>query len=107
MKKNSSFPVLIFVVILGIGAALAYAMYRVSADFEALWILGGAVVLGPSSSLPQFRLRISGARPWSCGSVSSAPFRDRDCFSLFRSSTRFPTGSTSVSSRLRSRRKKL
>ncbi len=45
MKKNSSFPVLIFVVILGIGVALAYAMHRVSADFEALWILGGALVL--------------------------------------------------------------
>jgi regulator of protease activity HflC (stomatin/prohibitin superfamily) len=45
MKKNSSFPALIFVVVLGIGAALAYARYRVSADFDGLWILGGAVVL--------------------------------------------------------------
>jgi len=45
MKKNSSFPALIFVVILGIGAVLAYAMHRVSADFEGLWTLGGAVVL--------------------------------------------------------------
>ena len=45
MKKNSSFPALIFVVILGIGSVLAYAMHRVSADFEALWILGGALVL--------------------------------------------------------------
>src|SRR5579863_1548680 len=45
MKKNSSFPVLIFIVIFGIGAALAYALHRVSADFGALWILGGAVVL--------------------------------------------------------------
>ena len=45
MKKNSSFPVLIFIVILGIGAALAYAMYRVSADFEGFWILGVAFVL--------------------------------------------------------------
>jgi regulator of protease activity HflC (stomatin/prohibitin superfamily) len=45
MKKNSSFPVLIFVVIFAIGAVLAYAMHRNSADFAALWILGGAVVL--------------------------------------------------------------
>jgi regulator of protease activity HflC (stomatin/prohibitin superfamily) len=45
MKKNSSFPMLIFVVILGIGAAIAYAMHRVSADFKGLWILGGALVL--------------------------------------------------------------
>jgi regulator of protease activity HflC (stomatin/prohibitin superfamily) len=45
MKKNSSFPVLIFVVIVAIGAASAYAMYRVSPDFRGVWILGGAVVL--------------------------------------------------------------
>jgi regulator of protease activity HflC (stomatin/prohibitin superfamily) len=45
MKKNSSFPVLIFVVILGIGAALAYAKYRITADFQGLWFLGGAFVL--------------------------------------------------------------
>ena len=45
MKRNSSFPALIFVVVLGIGAALAYARHRASADVEALWILGGAVVL--------------------------------------------------------------
>jgi regulator of protease activity HflC (stomatin/prohibitin superfamily) len=45
MKRNSSFPALIFVVVLGIGAALAYARHRASADVEALWILGSAVVL--------------------------------------------------------------
>ena len=45
MKKNSSFPALIFIVIVGIGAALAYAMYRVSLDLRGLWILGGCVVL--------------------------------------------------------------
>ena len=45
MKKNSSFPVLIFALILGLGGALAYAMYRRSANFEGLWILGSAVVL--------------------------------------------------------------
>ena len=45
MKKNSSFPVLIFALILGLGGALAYAMYRRSADFKGLWILGSAIVL--------------------------------------------------------------
>ncbi len=45
MKKNSSFPMLIFVVILAIGAALAYATYRASANSDALWIVGGAFVL--------------------------------------------------------------
>jgi regulator of protease activity HflC (stomatin/prohibitin superfamily) len=45
MKKNSSFPILIFVLILGTGAALAYAKYRISRDIESLWILGGAFVI--------------------------------------------------------------
>lgn len=45
MKNNSSFRFLIFVVIAGIGATVAYAMHKASADFQALWILGIAVVL--------------------------------------------------------------
>jgi hypothetical protein len=45
MKKNSSFPMLIFVVIVAVGAAAAYAMYRVSPDLGGLWILAGSVVL--------------------------------------------------------------
>jgi regulator of protease activity HflC (stomatin/prohibitin superfamily) len=45
MKKNSSFPILIFVLILGTGAALAYAKYRISRDIESLWILGGAFAI--------------------------------------------------------------
>ena len=45
MRKSSSFPVLVFIVILASGAAAAYAMYRVSADLKGLWILGGALVL--------------------------------------------------------------
>jgi regulator of protease activity HflC (stomatin/prohibitin superfamily) len=45
MKKNSSFPVLVFIIVVAIGAASAYAMYRVSPDFRGLWILGVSVVL--------------------------------------------------------------
>lgn len=45
MKKNSSFPVLVFIIVVAIGAASAYAMYRVSPDFRDLWILGVSVVL--------------------------------------------------------------
>ncbi|MGA2430093.1 MAG: slipin family protein [Candidatus Acidiferrum sp.] len=50
MKKNNSFPVLVFIVIAGVGAALAYAMYRASADFLALAVLAGAVVLASAIS---------------------------------------------------------
>jgi regulator of protease activity HflC (stomatin/prohibitin superfamily) len=46
MKKNSSFPMLMFFVVLGIGAASAYVMHRASADVAAFGILGIAVVLG-------------------------------------------------------------
>jgi regulator of protease activity HflC (stomatin/prohibitin superfamily) len=45
MKRNRSFPDLIFVVILGIGAALAYAMHSASADFAAIAILAVSFVL--------------------------------------------------------------
>jgi regulator of protease activity HflC (stomatin/prohibitin superfamily) len=45
MRKNSSFPALIFIVILGIGAVVAYAMHQMSADIGGLLILGGTVVL--------------------------------------------------------------
>jgi regulator of protease activity HflC (stomatin/prohibitin superfamily) len=45
MRKNSSFPALILIVILGIGAVVAYAMHQMSADIEGLLILGGTVVL--------------------------------------------------------------
>jgi len=39
MKNNSSFAVLIFFVILGIGAALSYTLFRVSADVGGIWVL--------------------------------------------------------------------
>jgi hypothetical protein len=45
MKQNRSFALLIFVVILGIGAALAYARYRVAGNFEAGVVGVGAFIL--------------------------------------------------------------
>jgi regulator of protease activity HflC (stomatin/prohibitin superfamily) len=45
MKKNSSFPALIFTLVLGAGAAFAYIMHRRAADNEGLWTLGAAIVL--------------------------------------------------------------
>ncbi|MGB8985588.1 MAG: SPFH domain-containing protein [Candidatus Sulfotelmatobacter sp.] len=45
MKRNRSFPALIFIVVLGIGAASAYAMHVASADFTAIGILAVSFVL--------------------------------------------------------------
>jgi regulator of protease activity HflC (stomatin/prohibitin superfamily) len=45
MKQNRSFALLIFFVILGVGAALAYARYRVAGNFEAGVIAVSAFVL--------------------------------------------------------------
>src|ERR1700735_1321915 len=45
MTRNRSFQGLIFIVILGIGAALAYTAYKVSANFVSIWIIVGAIVL--------------------------------------------------------------
>jgi regulator of protease activity HflC (stomatin/prohibitin superfamily) len=45
MKRNRSFPALIFAVVLGIGAALAYATHMASADIAAFAILAVSFVL--------------------------------------------------------------
>ena len=45
MTRNRSFQGLIFIVILGIGAALAYASYRISGNFASIWIAACAIVL--------------------------------------------------------------
>ncbi|MGC9197573.1 MAG: SPFH domain-containing protein [Acidobacteriaceae bacterium] len=45
MRKNTSFQGLVFIVILGIGAALAYASFRASTNPAGLWIAVCAFVL--------------------------------------------------------------
>jgi len=45
MKRNGSFPALIFVVVLGIGGALAYATHMASADVAAIAIFAVSFVL--------------------------------------------------------------
>jgi regulator of protease activity HflC (stomatin/prohibitin superfamily) len=45
VTKNRSFQGLIFIVILGIGIALAYVTYRVSANYESTWIAVCAIFL--------------------------------------------------------------
>src|SRR5271155_5496545 len=45
MKRSRAFPGLIFVLVLGTGSALAYAMHRASADFAAIGILAVSFVL--------------------------------------------------------------
>jgi regulator of protease activity HflC (stomatin/prohibitin superfamily) len=45
MRKNSSFPALIFIVVLGAGAVIAYSLPRVPVSFEGAGILGAAFVL--------------------------------------------------------------
>ncbi|MGA7180779.1 MAG: slipin family protein [Thiobacillaceae bacterium] len=43
MRKSSSFAALIFILILGLGAGLAFAVYSVTAGMESIWI--GAIAL--------------------------------------------------------------
>jgi regulator of protease activity HflC (stomatin/prohibitin superfamily) len=46
MRKSSSFAALIFIVILGVGVAVTYAKYRLSANVEGVWmIVGSAFVI--------------------------------------------------------------
>jgi len=45
MNQNKSFATLIFVIIVGLGAALAYARYRAGANFEVIAIGAGSFVI--------------------------------------------------------------
>jgi regulator of protease activity HflC (stomatin/prohibitin superfamily) len=53
MKNNNSFRMLVFIVILGLGAGLTYVMRRGSGDFRSLWVLGFffVVAYGVSASI--------------------------------------------------------
>ncbi len=46
MRQNSAFPSLVFIVILGIGAAVAFGLYRASANVTAIAVLACFLVLG-------------------------------------------------------------
>ena len=45
MKNNSSFAVLIFFVILGIGIAISYTLFKASANVEGIWVLAGTLFI--------------------------------------------------------------
>jgi regulator of protease activity HflC (stomatin/prohibitin superfamily) len=45
MRQARSFPTLVFLVILGIGVALAYATYSVTASLQSIWIGVSALVV--------------------------------------------------------------
>ena len=45
MKRNGSFQALIFIVVVAIGAGLAYASYSVSTNLASIWIIACAIVL--------------------------------------------------------------
>ena len=46
MRTTNSFALLIFIAILGVGVALAYAMYGTSTNWGSIWIIAGAFVIG-------------------------------------------------------------
>jgi hypothetical protein len=78
MKQNRSFAILISFVILAVGARLAYAKYRVGANWVAAWIGAGAFVAA-LVVFPQSRLLINGIRRSYCVWDISIRSRDRDC----------------------------
>jgi hypothetical protein len=45
MRTTNSFALLVFIGILGVGVALAYAMHGTSTNSESIWIVGGAFVV--------------------------------------------------------------
>ena len=45
MRQTNSFAALVFIVILAIGAALAYAMYGISASWGSNWLIAAALIV--------------------------------------------------------------
>jgi hypothetical protein len=66
MRQTNSFAALVFIVILAIGAALAYAMYGISAD----WVSNQPIAL-PLLSLLSFRSPNFFVPVFSCPRASS------------------------------------
>jgi hypothetical protein len=102
MRQSSSFPALVFIIILGIGAGLAFVMYRVTGNIESAWIGAIAFVIALVVCLS-----IQVADQWDKAVILRfTHLRGRDCFLLSRSLMQFLTGLTLASSRLVSRQKK-
>jgi hypothetical protein len=78
MRTNSSFALLIFMVTLAIGAALAYACYVQWGALPSAAI--GAVAFILAISISNW-LPISGTGPSSCALANSTRSRGRGCFS--------------------------
>ena len=67
MRQTNSFAALVFIVILAIGAALAYAMYGISADWVSNQPIAAALIVAfvfrsPNFFVPVFKLPTSSAQ---------------------------------------------
>jgi hypothetical protein len=54
MRQTNSFAALVFIVILAIGAALAYAMYGISADWVSNQPIAAALIVAFVDSFAKF-----------------------------------------------------
>ena len=81
MRQTNSFAALVFIVILAIGAALAYAMYGISADWVSNQPIAAALIVAfvfrspnffvPVFSCPRVQLRLPLAFCPGCSGCSS------------------------------------
>ena len=93
MRPTNSFAALVFIIILAIGAALAYAMYGISAS----WVSNRLIAVAPIVAIVvSFATKV--ADQWDRAVVLRLGrfhvLGDPGCFSLYRSSTPSLIGST-------------
>jgi hypothetical protein len=67
MRQNSSFAALIFVVILGVGGAVAFGLYSTASNVAAAFVLACFLVLAYMADSGIKVAPTKGARPWCCG----------------------------------------
>ena len=93
MRPTSLFPTLVFVVIVAIGVALAYAIYGVVASWGKYWLIVAALIV---AAIVAAAIKV--ADQWERVVVLRlGRFRALEgpaCSSSFRSSRPSPTGST-------------
>ena len=105
MTKNRSFPGLVFVVIVGLGALATLAMYKVSFNPQSVVIMGCAIVLAfIISSAIQVADQWSKAVVLRLGKFHA--LQGPGLFFIIPSSIRFPIGSISGSSPVPSRQRR-
>ena len=76
MRPASSLAILVFIIIVAVGAVLTYAMYGISASWGSNWLSIAALVV---ATVVAFAIKVAGIEPSCCASAASTRCGDLGC----------------------------